>query len=156
MSISTGQHAPDFTLVNTNKEEVNLHSIQDQHKLVLFFPLAFTGVCTKELCMMRDELGKYQDLNARVMGISIDSVFVLEKFKNEQNLNFDLLSDFNKEAASAYSALHDEFVFGMKGVAKRSAFIVDKNNVVQYAEVLDDPTQLPDFDAIQAKLGSLN
>lgn len=104
---------------------------------------------------MRDNMAEYQKLNADVVAISVDSPFTLGKFKAEQNLDFPLLSDFNKEASEAYGAIYDDF-FGMKGVSKRSAFVVDKQGVVRYAEVLDNDGNLPNFEAIKETLGQLN
>lgn len=156
MAIEIGQKAPDFNLHNTGKNKVALSDYSGKNVVVLFFPLAFTGVCTNELCSMRDSLATYNDLNAEVVGISVDSLFVLEKFKKENDLNFELLSDFNKEAAKAYDCLYENFVFDMAGVAKRSAFVVDKDGTVQYAEVLESAGDLPDFNAIKACLQNLN
>ncbi len=155
MSLSTGSKAPDFSLPDTEKNILTLSDFRGQNVLLLFFPLAFTGVCTKELCATRDDIGRYQDLNTQVLAISVDSPFALGKFKQEQNLNFPLLSDFNKEVARAYGALYEEFVLGLRGVAKRSAFIVDKDGTIQYAEVLEDAGQLPDFEAIQQRLSEI-
>jgi peroxiredoxin len=104
---------------------------------------------------MRDNMADYQKLNAEVVAISVDSPFTLGKFKGEQNLDFPLLSDFNKEASTAYGALYDDF-FGMKGVAKRSAFVIDKDGAVRYAEVLDNAGNLPNFEAIKETLSPLN
>ncbi len=151
--ISVGQQAPDFNLLNTQKELVQLSSLKGQKVLLLFFPLAFTGVCTEELCSIRDGISFYNDAKATVLGISVDSAFTLEQFKNQQNLNFELLSDFNKEASTAYGAIFDTFPFGeMKGVSKRSAFVIDEAGVIQYAEVLESPGDLPNFEAIQQVL----
>lgn len=155
MSISIGQTAPDFTLHNTEKNKVSLADFRNKHVLILFFPLAFTGVCTNELCSMRDSLAEYNNLNAEVLGISVDSLFTLDRFKKENNLNFTLLSDFNKEAATAYGCLYDSFVFDMHGVAKRSAFVIDGEGIVRYAEVLESAGDLPNFQAIQECLKSL-
>lgn len=149
--LTTGQKAPDFTLVNTDKQEVSLASF-DNNLIVLFFPLAFTSVCTAELCEMRDNIATYAGLNADIVGISVDSPFTLAKFKEEQSLPFDLLSDFNKETSTAYDSLYDTFAFGMKGVSKRSAFVVDRDKVVQYVEVLDNAGDVPNFTAIQETL----
>ncbi|HNP55203.1 MAG TPA: redoxin domain-containing protein, partial [Ferruginibacter sp.] len=124
---------------------------------LLFFPQAFTGVCTKELCAVRDDIARYQNSQAQVLGISVDSVFTLAKFKEEQNYNFPLLSDFNKEVSEAYGSIYESFTdMGMKGVSKRSAFVIDRAGIVQYAEVLDNAGQVPNFEAIQACLNSLN
>ena len=156
MAIAIGQKAPDFNLHNTDKNKVALSDYSGKNLVVLFFPLAFTGVCTNELCAMRDSMAIYNELNTEVIGISVDSLFVLEKFKKENDLNFELLSDFNKETAKAYGCLYDSFAFDMTGVAKRSAFVIDKEGVVQYAEVLESAGDLPDFDAIKASLQKLN
>ncbi len=155
MSIAIGQKAPDFKLFSSDKSEVSLSDFAGKNVVVLFFPLAFTGVCTAELCSLRDDIASYQGLNAQVLGISVDSLFTLEKFKAEQNLNFPLLSDFNKEAASAYGALYENFVLGMKGVAKRSAFVVDSKGDIRYAEILESAGDLPNFEAVKATLAGL-
>ena len=156
MKIEVGQKAPLFTLNDTDKKAVSLADYKGKNVLVLFFPLAFTGTCTAELCATRDDIASYNNTNAQVLAISVDSLFTLGKFKAEQNLNFPLLSDFNKEASTAYDALYAEFVLGMKGVSKRSAFVIDKDGVVRYAEVLEDAGQLPNFIAIKEVLAKLN
>lgn len=155
MAVTVGQAAPNFTLFNTEKQPVSLEQYKGKNVLILFFPLAFTGVCTTELCNIRDNIGVYNNANAEVLGISVDSLFTLGKFKEEQNLNFQLLSDFNKDTTAAYGALYENFVLDMRGVAKRSAFIVDKDGNIAYAEVLESAGDLPDFAAIQAKLAEL-
>ena len=155
MALQTGQQAPSFTLRDTEKNEVSLDDFKGRNVVLLFFPLAFTDVCTKELCATRDDLAFYDDLNAQVLAISVDTLFTLGKFKEEQNLNFPLLSDFNKETARSYGALYDEFVLGMKGVAKRSAFVIDADQIVRYAEVLESAGDLPNFEAIKETLNSL-
>jgi glutaredoxin-dependent peroxiredoxin len=156
MSVKTGDQAPAFKLYSSDKQEVSLENYRGQNVVLLFFPLAFTSVCTEELCTMRDNIGDYAKLDAQVLAISVDSPFTLDKFKAEQKLNFPLLSDFNKETAAAYGALYGDFVFGMKGVAKRAAFVIDKAGTVRYAEVLDNAGNLPNFDAVKAALSSLN
>ncbi len=155
MAIETGQKAPAFTLHDTEKNEVLLGEQKGKNVLLLFFPLAFTGTCTKELCSMRDNIAVYNNLNAIIFGISVDSPQTLAKFKAEQGLNFTLLSDFNKEASTAYGSIYDAFGGWMKGVSKRSAFVVDKEGVIRYAEVLDNAGDLPNFDAIQQILNTL-
>lgn len=149
-----GNKAPAIELVDTDLETVQIPA-KKSPTLLLFFPLAFTSVCTTELCNIRDNFKTYEDLDAQVYGISVDSPFTLKEFKDSQKLNFPLLSDFNKNAARAYGALYEEFVFGMQGVAKRSAFVIDEEGVIQYAEVLDDAGDLPDFEAIQSTLENL-
>ncbi len=157
MSISIGQAAPNFTLFDTDKKPVSLADFKGQNVVLLFFPLAFTGVCTAELCNIRDNIAIYNNSNATVLGISVDSLFTLGKFKEEQKLNFSLLSDFNKAATSAFGVLYDVFpAFEMQGVSKRSAFVVDKEGVIQYAEVCPTPGDLPNFEAIQTTLNTLN
>jgi peroxiredoxin len=153
--IQTGQAAPDFSLYNSDKKQVALSDYKGKNVLLLFFPLAFTGVCTTELCSVRDNIAAYNDVNATVLGISVDSLFTLDKFKKEQGLNFDLLSDFNKETSTAYGSIYEDFVLGMKGVSKRSAFVIDKEGIVQYAEVLDDAGKIPDFEQIMKVLEQL-
>jgi peroxiredoxin len=150
MSIYVGQLAPDFSLYNTDKKEVKLSDLRGKKVIIHFFPQAFTGVCTTQLCTMRDNINYYTNLNAVVLGISVDSVFTLGKFKEQENYNFDLLSDFNKETARTYGAIYEDWILGMKGVAKRAAFVIDENGVVTYAEVLESAGDLPDFSKIEA------
>src|SRR4051812_2539675 len=118
MDLQTGQPAPDFTLFDTEKNPVSLSSYRGSNVLVLFFPLAFTSVCTAELCSVRDNLKMYEQLSVQPLGISVDSLFTLAKFKAEQNLNFPLLSDFNKEVSKEFGSLYETFGFEMKGVSK--------------------------------------
>ncbi len=155
MSLQKGDKAPNFKLFNSDKQEISLSDYADKNVVILFFPLAFTGVCTAELCEMRDNITSYSNLNAEILAISVDSLFTLEKFKAEQKLPFNLLSDFNKEVSAAYSSLYENFVLGMKGVSKRSAFVVDTEGTIQYAEVLESAGDLPNFEAVQNALKSL-
>jgi len=157
MSNLTGHPAPAFTLFDTDKKATNLADFKGQNVVVLFFPLAFTGVCTAELCSIRDNIASYNAANAQVLAISVDSLFTLGKFKEEQKLNFPLLSDFNKTAISAYGVKYDVFpAFEMQGVSKRAAFVIDKDGVVQYEEICATPGDLPNFEAIQTTLNKLN
>ncbi|MFP4157531.1 MAG: redoxin domain-containing protein [Opitutales bacterium] len=155
MALSTGTKAPEFTLktkTSEGLEEISLADNFGQRKTVLlFFPLAFTSVCVQEMCSVSEGIQKYKDLNAAVYGISVDSPFALEKMAAEENIQFPLLSDFNKEVATAYDVLFEELL-GFRGVAKRSAFVIGEDGTILYAESSDDPKQLPDFDAIQAAL----
>ncbi|TDO25446.1 redoxin domain-containing protein [Sediminibacterium goheungense] len=156
MSIQTGTVAPDFSLFDTDKNKVTLSEQKGKNVVVLFFPLAFTGVCTAELCNVRDNITLYNNTNAVVFGVSVDSLFSLGKFREEQKLNFQLLSDFNKDAAKAFDVLYDTFpAFEMQGVSKRAAFVIDAEGVVRYAEVCPTPGDLPNFEAIQQTLNSL-
>jgi glutaredoxin-dependent peroxiredoxin len=156
MKIEVGQNAPDFSLYDSDKNKITLSEYKGKQVLLLFYPQAFTGVCTKELCTVRDNIAQYENVNAQVFGISVDSVFTLGKFKSEQSLNFPLLSDFNKEVSEAYGALYENWIFDMKGVSKRSAFVIDEEGVVQYAEVLENAGDLPNFEAIEAALAVTN
>ncbi len=153
MSIQAGVAAPNFELFDTDKNKVSLADQKGKNVVLLFFPLAFTGVCTAELCNVRDNIASYNNTNAVVFGVSVDSLFSLGKFKEEQNLNFQLLSDFNKEAAKAYGVLYDTFpAFEMQGVSKRAAFVIDAQGTIRYAEVCPTPGDLPSFEAIQETL----
>lgn len=152
MSLQIGNTAPDFTLYNTEKQAIKLSELKGQNVVLLFFPLAFTSTCTKELCGVRDDIANYEGLNAKVFGISVDSIFSLGQFKKEQGLNFDLLSDFNKEASTAYGCLYDQFVLEMKGVSKRSAFLIDANGIIQYAEVLESAGDIPDLELLKSHI----
>lgn len=152
MKLKNEDIAPDFTLKNTEGQDVSLSDFKGKPVLLLFFPLAFSSVCTAELCGVRDNFRQYEQSDAQVLGISVDSFFALKEFKQAQELNFPLLSDFNKETAEAYGCLYDEF-YGMKGVSKRAAFVVDEQGRIKYAEVLDKASDLPDFKAIQKVLG---
>ena len=156
MKIEIGQQAPDFTLYDSEKNKITLSELKGQNVLLLFFPLAFTSTCTAELCSVRDNISFYNNVNAKVFGISVDSLQTLARFKQDQHLNFILLSDFNKEVSSMYGSLYQMFGYNMKGVSKRSAFIIDSRGVVQYAEVLENAGAQPDFIAIQQVLSSLD
>ena len=139
MSVQVGQEAPDFTLKDTETQDVALSSFRGQKNVVLLFvPFAFTGVCTNELCSVRDNLGTYGQLDAEVLGISVDSPFAQKQWKEKENLNFTLVSDFNRGVSKAYGAQFDDLM-GFSGVAKRAAFVIDKAGKVQYAEVLESP-----------------
>ena len=155
MSIQVGQPAPGFSLYDSEKKKVSLEDLKGKNVLLLFFPQAFTGTCTKELCSMRDDIALYDQVNAQVLGISVDSLFTLARYKDDQQLNFPLLSDFNKEVSKAYDCLYDTFVFDMHGVSKRSAFVVDKMGIIRYAEVLETASDLPNFNEIQKTLSEL-
>lgn len=153
--LQVGQKAPEFSLFNSEKKAISLQDFTGKNVVVLFFPMAFTSVCTAELCEMRDNISTYAALNAEIVGISVDSPFTLAKFKEEERLPFDLLSDFNKETSADYGALYETFVMNMRGVSKRSAFVIDRNGVIQYAEVLDNAGEVPSFTAIQETLASI-
>jgi len=154
--IKIGQEAPNFSLVDTEKKAKQLTDYRGKNVVLLFFPFAFTGVCTAELCATRDDIASYDSSNAEVLAISVDSPFTLAKFKEDQKLNFILLSDFNKTASKDYDVLYETFAVGLLGVSKRSAFVVDKDGIVKYAEVLESAGDLPNFEAIKNCLKELN
>src|ERR1700733_7118401 len=152
MSLQPGQPAPQFTLVSTERKQVSLSDFKGKKVILHFFPFAFTGTCTTQLCTMRDSFGYYEGANAVILGISVDSPFTLAKFKEENNYQFELLSDFNKVVSAAYGAIYEHFVLGLNGVSKRAAFVIDEEQNIIYAEVLETATDLPDFNAIAEKV----
>lgn len=158
MAISVGTKAPDFTLKSKNAEgvsDISLSSnIGQKNTVILFFPLAFTGVCTTELCDVTAGLGQYSDLNADVIGISVDSPFAQEAWAQKENIRITLASDLNKKTAADYGVLLDDLL-GFGATSARAAFVVDKDGVVQYSEQTPTPKDLPNFDAIQETLKGL-
>ncbi len=150
--LQAGDKAPDFALRASDKSLVKLSEQRGKKVLLLFFPFAFTGVCTKELCMMRDNLAEYEGLDTQILAISVDSPYALAKWKAEQGFNFPMLSDFNKVASKKYDSLYKAFGLGLKGVSKRSDFVIDVNGMIQYAEVLENAGELPNFEAIKETL----
>jgi len=155
MKIEIGQTAPDFTLYDSAKNKVTLSVLRGHNILLLFFPLAFTSTCTAELCSIRDNISFYNNVNAKVFGISVDSLHTLAKFKSEQSLNFTLLSDFNKDVSLLYGSLYEMFSYNMKGVSKRSAFIIDRGGIVRYVEVLENASEQPNFKNINLTLENI-
>lgn len=152
MSLQVGDKAPDFKLFSSALKEVSLSEYKGKKLVVHFFPMAFTGTCTTQLCTMRDDFGYYEGMNAAVVGVSVDSPFTLAKFKEDQSYQFPLLSDFNKEVSQAYGAFYDEFAFNLKGVSKRAAFVINEEGIITYAEILESAGDLPDFKAIKQAL----
>ena len=163
MAISVGSKAPDFNLKSKQASglvDVKLsNNLGKKNTVVLFFPLAFTSVCTTEMCEVSAGLNAYTDLNAAVYGISGDNPFAQEGWAQKEKITVPLLSDYEHKVAKDYGVMYDSFLpqmnLGMGGVPKRSAFIIDKNGVVQYAESNDDARQIPNFDKIKAKLAEL-
>jgi len=156
MSIQPGQPAPAFTLLNTDKQKVSLSDLRGKNVVLLFFPLAFTSVCTAELCNVRDNISLYNNVDAEVFGISVDSLFVLNKFKQEQHLNFQLLSDFNKTASRDYGVLYDVSpIMDMEGVSKRAVFVIDKEGIVRYTEVTASTGDQINFEGLQQAISAL-
>lgn len=157
MALNVGDLAPDFSLpAAPGPDRVTLSSYRgEQNVVVLFFPLAFSSVCTDEMCRMAEDYGDLSELDAEVLGISVDSPFVTQKFAQETNADFPILSDFNKKAIYAYDVVYEEF-FGLNGVAKRAAFVVDREGVIRYAWVSEDAGVEPDYDAIRKVLAGLD
>jgi peroxiredoxin len=155
MTLSIGAEAPNFNLKTKNAEglqEIDLSSFKGESNVVLlFFPFAFTGVCTEETCSVRDDLSSYEELDAQVLGISVDSPFAQEAMALKEGLNFPLLSDFNKNASKEYGVLYEDFI-GFEGVSKRSAFVISKEGTITFSWSSDDPKQLPDFESIKNAL----
>ncbi len=155
MNIETGQAAPAFSLYDTDKNKVSLADYKGKNVVLLFFPLAFTSVCTTELCSIRDGIDFYNTANATVFGISVDSIYTLAKFKEQERLNYPLLSDFNKEVSAIYGALYESWYYDMKGVSKRAVFVIDKNGILQYSDILESAGDMPDFTPVETILHSL-
>lgn len=155
MALATGTKAPEFTLKTKNAEGLHDVSLSDhfgkKKTVLLFFPLAFTSVCMDEMCTVNSGLQAFKDLNAEVYGISVDSPFSQEKMASIDNLQFPLLSDFNKDVSAAYDVLYADLL-GFKGVSKRSAFVIDESGTIIYSESSDDPKVQPNFEAIKAAL----
>ncbi len=155
MTLEIGTIAPNFTLKTKTADglvDVSLsHSAGKNPVVLLFFPFAFTGVCTDEACLVRDDLSSYEKLNAKVYGISVDSPFSQEVMAQKENLNFPLLSDFNKEVSKLYGVLYEDFI-GYAGVSKRSAFVISTDGKILFSFSSDDPKQLPDFESIKDAL----
>lgn len=155
MSVQVGQKAPDFTLKTNKMADFKLSDLQGKKNVVvLFVPLAFTSVCTKEFCSVRDDVSSLQNDNTQVVGISVDSPFSLDAWAAKENYNFPLLSDFNKSVSTAYGSLYDNLL-GFNGVSKRSAFVIDKSGTVRYAWVTEDARNMPNLDEIRACLKQL-
>jgi peroxiredoxin len=159
MALKVGDKAPDFTLKNHKFEDVSLSDYLGYKNVVLlFFPFANSSVCEKELCSARDDIDKYNDLDAQVLAVSVDSPYAQKLWTEKNQFNFPLLSDFNKEVSKKYDALFDVFAPGKldyRGVAKRAAFVIDKNGTLQYIEILENPGEEPDYQAIKDSLKNL-
>jgi peroxiredoxin len=155
MSVEVGQQAPNFSLPNTERQPVSLESLRGKPVILAFFPLAFSPVCTEEMCAFRDSLAELNNANAQVVGISVDSPFALKAFADAQRLQFPLLSDFNKETAQAYGVLNENLLGVFKGVANRAVFLVDRSGKIAYKWVSEDPRVQPTYDEVKAKAKSL-
>jgi peroxiredoxin len=153
MSVEVGSTAPDFTLVNQDREPVTLSALRGQRVILAFFPAAFSSTCTQELCTLRDGLTRLGGANARVLGISVDTFFALKAFQTHQDLAFPLLSDFNKQVIREYGVFNEDMI-GLKGIAKRAVFVLDEHGVVRHREVLEDARHEPDYEAVFAAVAS--
>ncbi len=154
--LKVGDKVPVFSLMDTERNEFTNANIEGKITLFLFFPAAFTSTCTTELCSVRDDIARYQNLNVQVFGISTDALFTLKKYKEDQQLNFELLSDFNKEVSRSFDSLYEVFKYNMKGVSKRSSIIIDGSGIIQYVEILENASHVPDFNLINQKLEELS
>ena len=152
MSVDVGSKAPDFTLTNQDRQPVTLSQQRGKPVVLAFFPAAFSSVCAKEMCTFRDSMAKLGRANAQVYGISVDTFFTLKAFHDHEKLTFPLLSDFNKQVIRA-SGVFNEDMIGLKGIAKRAVFVIDKDGVVRHAEVLEDARNEPNYDAVFKALG---
>ena len=155
MSIDVGAKAPDFELPNEDREPVKLSEQLKSGPVVLaFFPAAFSSVCTAEMCKFRDSASDLNKVGAKVLGVSVDTFFALKAWKDAEKLNFPLLSDFNKTVMAQYDVLNPDMI-GLKGIAKRSVFVIDKSGVVRHKDVLEDARNEPDYGKVKQALASL-
>ena len=154
MAVDTGSQAPDFTLMNQDRQPVTLSAERGKPVVLAFFPAAFSSVCTKELCTFRDSLAKLNAAKAQVYGISVDTFFTLKAFQDAERLTFPLLSDFNKDVIRQYGVFNEDMI-GLKGIAKRAVFVIDTNGVVRYREVLEDARNEPNYENVLATLAAL-
>ena len=156
MAVSVGQQAPDIELpLAGSKDKFRLSDYRGKQPVVLlFFPLAWTSVCTQQMCDTRDAMARYNSLGAKVVAISVDSPFALDRFKQEQSATFDFASDFNREACEAFGCKYEDLL-GFKGVAKRSAFVIDKEGKVVFADVKESAKDVPSIDDIANALKQL-
>ena len=154
MAVDVGSKAPDFTLTNEERQPVKLSEQRGKPVVLVFFPAAFSSVCTKELCTFRDALARLNQAHAQVYGISVDTFFTLKAYHDQQGYNFPLLSDFNKDVIQAYGVFNPDMI-GLKGIAKRSTFVIDKDGIVRHAEVLEDARNEPNYEKVFATLAAL-
>ncbi len=152
-----GERAPDFTLPDQDLKPRSLSEFRGKKVVLAFYPGAFTSVCTKEMCSLRDSMSRFNELDAVVLGISVNDPFTQKAFAEANNLNFTLLSDYNREVIRKYGVYHEDFI-GLKGytAAKRAVFILDRDGVIRYKWVSDDPTKEPDYDEIIRELSKIS
>ena len=154
MSVVVGSQAPDFTLTNQDRQPVTLSQLKGKPVVLAFFPAAFSSVCAKEMCTFRDSMGQLGKADAQVFGISVDTFFTLKAFHDQQQLTFPLLSDFNKQVIRDYGVFNEDMI-GLKGIAMRAVFVLDKDGIVQYREVLDDARNEPDYETVLSAVAAL-
>jgi len=153
-ALRIGSKAPNFKLLGTDLSPIQLSDYKGKNVVLQFFPLAFTSVCTAQMCTSRDDQNDYSELDAKVIGVSVDSPFVLKKFAEENELNFSVASDFNRTVSKAYGVLFEDDFMGMSHFSKRSAFVIDRNGIIQYAEITAGKS-LPNFSKIKETLHQL-
>jgi peroxiredoxin len=155
MSVDVGAKAPDFTLPNQDRQTVTLSEELKKGPVVLaFFPAAFSSVCTQEMCTFRDSASNFNKVNANVIGVSTDTFFAQKAWADQHKLTFPLLSDFNKDVIRKYGVVNPDMI-GLKDIAKRSIFVIDRSGVVRHREVLDDARNEPDYDKLKQSLSLL-
>lgn len=155
MAVDVGTKAPDFTLPDQDRQPVTLTERLAHGPVVLaFFPAAFSGVCTKEMCTFRDAMADLKRLHAQVLGVSVDTFFALKAWADAQKLTFPLLSDFNKDVIRKYGVVNPDMI-GLKDIAKRAVFVIDRNGLVRHNEVLDDARNEPDYEKVKRALASM-
>ena len=156
MAVKVGDTAPAFTLIDGDRKPRSLTEFQGKNIVLVFFPGAFTGVCTKEWCTLRDAMARFNEFNAQVLGISVDSPFANKAFASQNNLQFPLLSDHTRSVVKSYGIVLEGFA-GLEGysTAKRSVFILDKGGIVRYAWITDNPGVEPNYDEITKALSTL-
>ena len=156
MVLSVGQPAPGFKLADTEKKERTVSEFRGKNVVLFFFPMAWTGTCTKEMCAIEEDYKSYADMNAVTIGISVDTLFALKRYGDDYKLgHILLLSDFNKEAINAYGVVHHDFAWGYKDVARRATFVIDKEGFLRYIEILPSLGDFPNLDAIKKALAAL-
>ena len=157
MAAEVGQKAPDFTLFDSAKQPTKLSDSKGKNVVLAFYPGAFTGVCTTEMCTFRDRFDSFNSMNAQVLGVSVDGIFAQKAFSDANNLNFPLLSDFNRDTVEAYGVALPNFA-GMEGytASERAVFVIDKNGVIRFKWVGENPGVEPDYDEVQRQVDALN
>jgi len=160
MAINTGDKAPDFTLVSftpsAEPTDITLSSyLGEKNVVLLFFPQAFTGVCTEQICTLNESFNDFEGFNAEILGVSVDGTFVQKAFAKSNGIKYPLLSDFNREVINKYDVVQDTFAHGMKNVAKRCVFVIGKDGIVKYKEITENPGVQVNFEKIKEAVKSL-